>query len=341
MEKRFSKNFREVSKMIFADKIVRLRKKNGWSQEELAGKLGVSRQAVSKWEAAQTVPDLNRILELAELFSVTTDYLLKDEIENEEYTNENETKFSRKLSLAEANEYLSLRKDAAVKISIGTFFCTVSPVLLILLSGLSSLTNKTLALSENAAGIIGLCALLVIVTAAVVLFILAGSKCSDYAFLEKEPFETEYGVDGMVKELKKKFRAHYVRYNIIGICFCILSPIPLFIAAVTENELYVIIGVCVLLVLAGSGAAFFVSAGARNAAMERLLKEGEFEAGKREKNRIREGVSTVYWLVATAVYLAASFVTDGWKKTWIIWAVAGVLYAVVINIVKLVIKDND
>ena len=44
--------------MILADKIIRLRKKNGWSQEELAEKMAVSRQAVSKWEGAQTIPDL-------------------------------------------------------------------------------------------------------------------------------------------------------------------------------------------------------------------------------------------------------------------------------------------
>lgn len=43
--------------MILADKIIDLRKKNGWSQEELAEKLGVSRQAVSKWESAQAIPD--------------------------------------------------------------------------------------------------------------------------------------------------------------------------------------------------------------------------------------------------------------------------------------------
>ena len=66
--------------MILADKIIEERKKNGWSQEELANKLGVSRQAVSKWESAGAIPDLKRILQMSELFGVTTDYLLKDRI---------------------------------------------------------------------------------------------------------------------------------------------------------------------------------------------------------------------------------------------------------------------
>ena len=67
--------------MIFADKLMDLRKKNGWSQEELAEMLGVSRQAVSKWEGAQSIPDMTRIIQLSELFGVSTDYLLKDNLE--------------------------------------------------------------------------------------------------------------------------------------------------------------------------------------------------------------------------------------------------------------------
>jgi transcriptional regulator with XRE-family HTH domain len=70
--------------MILADKIIELRKKNGWSQEELAEKLSVSRQSISKWESAQSVPDMGRILRLSELFGVSTDYLLKDELEAED-----------------------------------------------------------------------------------------------------------------------------------------------------------------------------------------------------------------------------------------------------------------
>ena len=69
--------------MILADKIAEERKRNGWSQEELAERLGVSRQAVSKWESAGSVPDLQKVIQLAELFGVSTDYLLKDEMEPE------------------------------------------------------------------------------------------------------------------------------------------------------------------------------------------------------------------------------------------------------------------
>ncbi|WP_455191827.1 helix-turn-helix domain-containing protein [Gemmiger sp.] len=64
--------------MTFSDKLIALRRKAGWSQEELAERLNVSRQSVSKWESAQSMPDIDKIVQLSSLFSVTTDYLLKD-----------------------------------------------------------------------------------------------------------------------------------------------------------------------------------------------------------------------------------------------------------------------
>ena len=63
--------------MILADKLIELRKKAGMSQEELADAAGVSRQAVSKWESEQSIPDLDKVVILSEIFEVTTDYLLK------------------------------------------------------------------------------------------------------------------------------------------------------------------------------------------------------------------------------------------------------------------------
>ncbi len=63
--------------MTIADRIQSLRKAKGISQEELADKIGVSRQAVSKWESEQSMPDLEKVVFLSEFFGVTTDYLLK------------------------------------------------------------------------------------------------------------------------------------------------------------------------------------------------------------------------------------------------------------------------
>lgn len=63
--------------MNIADRIQHLRKIKGISQEELAEKVGVSRQAVSKWESEQSIPDIDKVIIMSEFFEVTTDYILK------------------------------------------------------------------------------------------------------------------------------------------------------------------------------------------------------------------------------------------------------------------------
>ena len=92
--------------MILADKIIQLRKQFGWSQENLADALNVSRQSVSKWESGNSIPDLTKILKMAEIFGVSTDYLLKDEIEKPDATGTDE----EKLILTEVVKMLSNTK---------------------------------------------------------------------------------------------------------------------------------------------------------------------------------------------------------------------------------------
>ena len=88
--------------MTFSDKLIVLRKKAGWSQEELAERLNVSRQSVSKWESAQSMPDIDKILQLSSLFSVTTDCLLKDMQAEPEYTEDDTSPLPRIKALTAA-----------------------------------------------------------------------------------------------------------------------------------------------------------------------------------------------------------------------------------------------
>ena len=324
--------------MILADKIIRLRKKNGWSQEELADKMNVSRQAVSKWEAAQTTPDLEKILQLGNLFGVTTDYLLKDELVDEEFVEGVDETPIRKISLAEANDYLEQRKNASVQIAIATLLCIISPILIFLLLAFSECTS--IPITENLAVGIGMVALFSLVTIAVVIYIRVGFKNAPYEFLEKEPFETEYGVTGLAREKQKTYRNTYIKYNIFGTCACILSPVPLICAALSGKGLLVMIMLCVTLLTVAIGVMFFIVAGVRWASMQKLLKEGEFSEKGKQKNKIIEAIGTIYWLLATAIYLGWSFLTSDWHITWVIWPIAGVLFAVVELVCNLVIDKQ-
>ena len=340
--KRKDEKMEEV--MILAEKIINLRKKNGWSQEELAEKLGVTRQSISKYEGAQSIPDLDKILKLSEIFGVTTDYLIKDELEEEEYApsqmQENESESDRsvhKVTMEMANEYLQIIDWTAGKTAFATMLCILSPIVLLMLGAMSEMPDYHI--SENAAAGIGICVLIVLIAIAVTIFILCGMKTKKYEFMEKEDIETAYGVSGMVKEKRDAYHSLYVTQLVIGITCCICSVIPLFgTLAVSESDFYMVSAVCMLLTLVAIGTYFIVRSAAKMNAMNQLLEEEDYTRQKKHENKKMSGPVTVYWLIATAIYLAWSFTTNDWDRTWIIWPVVGVLfpafYAIVSGIRK-------
>lgn len=342
--KRKDEKMEEV--MILAEKIINLRKKNGWSQEELAEKLGVTRQSISKYEGAQSIPDLDKILKLSEIFGVTTDYLIKDELEEEEYApsqmHENESESDRsvhKVTMEMANEYLQIIDWSAGKTAFATMLCILSPIVLLMLGAMSEMPDYHI--SENVAAGIGICVLIVLIAIAVTIFILCGMKTKKYEFMEKEDIETAYGVSGMVKEKRDAYHSPYVTQLVIGITCCICSVIPLFgTLAVSESDFYMVSAVCMLLTLVAIGTYFIVRSAAKMNAVNQLLEEEDYTRQKKHENKKMSGPVTVYWLIATAIYLAWSFTTNDWDRTWIIWPVVGVLFPAFYAIVNGIRKKS-
>lgn len=327
--------------MILADKIVSLRKKAGWSQEELAEQLGVTRQSVSKWEGAQSVPDMDKVVQMSRLFGVTTDYLLKDEIEEQAAALVEESPL-RRVTMGQAADYLARRRAAAPEVAFAVLLCIVSPVTLLLLAAMSEV--QRFPISGNAAAGIGLCVMLVLLAVAVSIFLRADADVRDYRFLEEEPFETEYGVTGMVRQRQREYADTRTRYTTIGAVLYVLAAAPLFAAVCVDGSDLLYVGaVGVLLVLVGIGCLFLVSAGVYSSAMERLLEEGDYARGQKKHRRVLGTVSTIYWLAATAVFLIYTYGPSGNgqpRYSWIIWAVAGVLYAAVMGVVRLLLRGR-
>ena len=161
--------------MILADKIVSLRKKAGWSQEDLAENLGVTRQSVSKWEGAQSVPDMDKVVMMSRLFGVSTDFLLKDELEEETpcaAAQDDDTPL-RRVTMKQASAYLALRKAAAPKIAIATALCITSPVTLILLAAVPLFAAMCIS-GSDLLYIAAVCALLVLVAIGCLALVTAG-----------------------------------------------------------------------------------------------------------------------------------------------------------------------
>ncbi len=327
--------------MILADKIIELRKKAGWSQEELAQQLGVSRQSVSKWEGAQSIPDIDKIVQMSRIFGVSTDFLLKDELTAAEPVCVEDTPSLRRVSMEEASAYLELRRAAAPRMALAAFLCAVSPICLLLLSAMD--TMNWISLSLTAVGI-GLCVLIVFVAIGVTIFMSCAAKAKDFEFLESEAFETEYGVTGMVREREKEFRGISSRLTMIGTVLCILSVLPLFAVIAfmpAADGVFYAAAVCVLLFMAALGCMAFVYVGTYRDAMQKLLEEGDYSRSNKSRGNVIGTLSTVYWLIVTAIFLWAMFNPNKpmmAREIWIIWAVAGLLYAAILPIVKLIFR---
>ena len=321
--------------MILADKIIEERKKLGLSQEELAEKLSVSRQAVSKWESAQSIPDLQKIILMSQLFSVSTDYLLKDEMESEcQVPGESAAdRTIRYVSMEEANDFMKTEAEQSKVMAFGVMLCILCPVLLIFLNGFAE--GGIGGITETVASVIGLAQLFIFVTIAVFLFISYAGKTERFDYLRKEQFETAYGVSGLVKEKKEAYKPIYTKYLSTGVGLCILSPVPLIITAlINEADVLVISMTALLLCIISIGVFMIVRVALINVSYEILLQEGEFGKTEKRKSKAIDAASSIYWCLAAAVYLAWSFITEDWKSTWIVWPVAGVLFVPFITVVK-------
>ncbi len=329
--------------MILADKIIENRKKNGWSQEELAEKLGVSRQSVSKWESAQAIPDMKKILQLSEVFGVSTDYLMKDEIEERPSAelapvDNGLEETVRSVSMEEAVSFLKYNETASRWISTGVMICILSPVLLILLGGLAE--AGFIPLEERIAELGGTAVLLIMIAIAVGMFLREGMRGKKYEYLEKIDIDTEYGVNGMVKEKRDAYAEAHSRRLIIGVMLCIISAVPLLAAHAVRysnnTDLFPILSVALLLIMCAVGVKLIVLTCIRQGGYDRLLEEGDYSRLNKKAGRF----DGVYWAIATAVYLGWSFATSNWEFTWIVWPVAGVLFAAYREIMKAIVRSR-
>ncbi len=309
--------------MILADKIFTLRKNNNWSQEELAEKLNVSRQSISKWESAQAIPDINRILEMAKLFGVTTDYLLKDDLEKTAY-GETDDAAGRKLSVQEVNDYLKDNRQFSRRMALGVFLCVLSPITLIQLTG----NAEAIGISDTVGAAVGIAALLLIAAAAVALFIIATTAMRRYEYLQKGEFELEYGAEGIIREKRAAFLKTHTTNIVLGVALCIVCAVPLITAGALNAKESVLVGlVGVLLAIVSIACWLFVSSGVLMGGYSRLLCEGDYTPAAREQEQHQDKIGAIYWPLVVAGYLLWSFLSGNWAFTWVVWPIAGLVFA--------------
>lgn len=350
--------------MKLSEKIIILRRRRGWSQEELAAQMGVSRQAVSKWESGQSMPDLDKILMLSELFNVTTDTLLKNDRKlapvifdfeeesgqegntwngidpaNADQAFENKSGESSAMKMPEiprgktvdlmmAKKYLETKEYTAPRMAMAVAFCIFSAVPLLFLLGFSQ--TGLFGIDEAKAIGIGLCFLLAIVAAGIYKMVRVEAAEKPYTWLEKEEFRLDGQAYAFTERVRDEWAGKQSKEMSIGIVLCILSPVPLLVTVfTTQNPFFVLTGVCILLIVVAIGVNFIIKASLLKNATNVLLQEEEYTPASKKTDKVLEPFAGIYWIVVTAIYFLWSFHRESWEVSWIVWAIAGMLFAAI------------
>ncbi len=326
--------------MTFGNRLIKLRKERGWTQEYFAEKMSVSRQSVSKWESDRSVPELEKILIISEMFSVSTDYLLKgDYTENksEQRVNvQSESKvLKRKISTAQANDFIDIKKNMSNRYAFAIMLLILSPIALIILPVLSE--NKVISISENYAVTYAFVMLFLFVSIAISILIYTSSKTSEYKFMDTEEFDLDFSVREMISEKKKDYKDKYVRGNIIATFIILMSGLVFVIGSlIREDEVLIIIMLGVFIAFISLSVFIYVKHGMIWASYQRLLQEDDFSIYKKRQNKNAGKIASVYWPVVVAIFLGYSFITNDWGRSWIIWPIAGGLFGAISGLVNLI-----
>ena len=324
--------------MILADKIIKLRKQSCWSQEELAEKMNISRQSVSKWESTNSIPDLNKIIMLADIFDVTTDFLLKDEYETFDAVTESKEPSVTQITLEQALKYVENKIDASNLVTKGVMFCLCSVVPLFFFLAMAG-TNKLNMTDDVAAGL-GVLSILIMVSIGVSYFIKTNQYESGIATIDSEPFELAYGVHSVIQEKLQKFLPRYNLRLSIAIFLFIVSIMPLIFANMFfEGEGITFMMLILLLFIIATGIYILIPVSARYDAYNNILKDN-FVTEKSKREKRTEKLAAFYWPLLTAIFLGWSLWTMNWGVTWIIWPVGAVLFAALVGLMELMEKEE-
>lgn len=321
--------------MDTGQKIYNLRKQYGYSQEELAEKLNVSRQSVSKWENGSSIPEITKIIELSNLFNVTTDYLLKEEVYknkisldkmerevcggvnldkelpkstifNETIETNNKKRNIKTLDRTEAESYICNKKEYGKKIGSGVMLCIIAPIAPILFNSY-----------ENALGnSIGIIILFIFIAIAVGIFIFANSSSSDWDLKNYDDFVLDSLGESYIKEQYDIFKVTRTKRIIASVIIYITMSLPLIIGTFFGVSGFMInCLVSILLFLCSIATYINVSTENVNDGYKFLLKLTESESST-------EIHKYELWAFVVGIYLVISISTDRWDISWIIFVIA-------------------
>ena len=343
---------------MIGNRIAELRRQNGMSQEELADRLGISRQSVSKWESGQSQPEIEKLLQLSELFHVSTDYLLKEDTmpevisvsaaqeevaepkeaeaetiykdpvdewkETVRKTFRTETEEGYYILRAEETEhFLQARKEEGKLVSRGVAECILSVVPVIL----TGTMGEQFFNNEDVIVPLGVGVMFAVIALAVTRFMKAGSIGKQYEFLNRTPFLPEYSIEDKIAAESQHLKEAGKKDISTAVALFIVSLIPVIVLGAMSGSANFIagLGVAGMFLLVAEGVRRCVRGAFHIGTGKRLMQESEFKVSAKQNVDLKG----LYWTLLTAAYFIYSGVTGRWSSSWIIWVLGGIAYPLI------------
>lgn len=300
--------------MGFSENLQNLRKIKNMSQEQLAEKLEVSRQAVSKWESGNGYPETEKLIAICEIFDCSMDNLVKGKITAD--------------ATGEKKRYESMQNKFSKGISLGVGMLLLGTTILLYFIGLSGKPEVS-ELLQRQYGIIGVTVLLICVLISLPIFITLGISQDD--FKKKNPKLSNFYSEEEIDSYNKKFIVGIVT----GVSLILIGTILLVflygMKIVDENGT---IPVVVLMAFITIAVPILSYCGIQKDKYDiQKYNENNSEEGK-NRNIKAEKICGAIMLTATAVFIGLGFVLNLWKICWITFPIGGILCGIVSTILE-------
>lgn len=291
--------------MGFGLKLQNLRKEKGLSQEALAERLNVTRQAVSKWETGEGYPEMEKLLLISDLFQVSLDYLMKDTVDKDINTSKDEKYYLDHIKIM---EYMKFKKSFALRIAIA-----VASIILSI--------NLVLLFGETKQEYIGLVSMLIVIALAVASIIITGLSSFQYEKLEKKNISMSFDDIQELQEQYTQFQSKLKISIAIGVFLIIVSVAMVVLISELVNEDSIIAPIQLLCCIA-IAVFMFIVVGIENSMYSFLLNNNEFIEEKKKEESSLFGITMP---LAAMFYLIIGFTQNWWHPGWIIFPITAII----------------
>lgn len=293
--------------MDFGMKLQSLRKEKGLSQEALAEKLNVSRQAVSKWESGAGYPEMDKLILISDLFGVTIDYLIKDSHEFVQDEQRMESKYF--MNSQKIKEYMNFKKHFGLRIGGAVSAIILSVIFPILMS-------------DKQYEMIGTMIMLIVIAIAVGILIMTGMSCEAYLDLEEKEIHMSFNdlqdIQNQYMNFKSKFGMS-IAFGVFLIIFAVAMTV--FVEEYVKNEY---LSGIILITCVAISVFIFIYQCIKDGMYQFLVQNKKYII---EQKKEKKSLYAITMPLAAMIYLVMGFTQGWWHPGWIIFPVTASITA--------------